>query len=259
MNYHDTYKYVIHSDRKSYGALPNFVDVASNVRQGFISLYQVDSNTAEAVQQTGTTKGFKGVVWSDWLWIDTDSYEAADTTERRLKELELSYVAYDSGGRGAHFGIMRHNTPSHLLPAMDKAWVASTFAPRTVDTSIYTHLHLFRLPGTIHESTGRRKTLVSEHHANILTVPALKEEHVYIPSSNGNMVSVFDCFRVMANSKPTARGERHSQLVTLTYALKDDARTSREAALFWVFEVNKLFSEPKAQEEIEKIVNSIYG
>lgn len=231
-------------------------DVGSGAVSGFQSLYAVDATTTTALIRENTAKFFKGVVWSERLWVDVDSYEGAEEVEKTLKKMNLDFVAYDSGGKGAHFGILRDHPPSHLLPMKDKVWVKSHLPP--TDTSIYTHMHLFRIAGTVHELTGRRKELVIERRGSALRLPPLEEKALIV--SEGQLAeSIFDCYRVMANTVPAINGERHHTLVRLTYALKDEAKLPAETALWWLFETNKLFNEPKHEDEVTKIIRSIYG
>lgn len=252
----DTFSYVLYNPTASYGAKPRFISVRDSGVQGFISLYQVEETTAKAIESAGTTEGFKGVVWSPFLWIDVDSYEAAEKVEERLQSMELSYTAYDSGGRGAHFCIPRKAEPSHLLPARDKAWVKANFPE--ADTSIYTHLHPFRIPGTVHEKTGRVKEVVSGYVGKELELPPYEKRAMKVdPTPSG--VSVFDCFRVMSNISPATRGDRHKQLVNVAFALKDDASVTAQVALWWVSEVNKRFVPPLEDWELEKLIRSVYG
>lgn len=251
------YIYKLFSPTADYGVRPNFVDVVPSNVSGFVSLYQVTKETAEAIEQAGTVKGFKGIVWSKRLWIDFDNEDAARRADGKLKEMGYDYVCYTTGNRGLHFGILRNNPPSHLLPLLDKAWVKTHFPD--ADLSIYTHLHPFRIPGTIHEKTGRPKALVSEQRGRALILPPLKREEmqiVYAGPKPGK--SVFDCFFVMANTVPVDSGQRHSTLVKLINALKNDAGASMDIAMWWVSEWNKMLSEPKEEYEIEKAVRSIY-
>jgi hypothetical protein len=233
--------------------MPTFVHIDQCPSAGFISLYSVTESTAAALHEAGTTAGFKGVVWAERLWIDIDSYAAADAVETRLRSMELNFEAYDSGGKGAHFGVFRNHAPSHLLPAKDKQWVQKHIPE--ADLSIYTHLHPFRLEGTHHEGTGRVKVLVASCPGQALTLPPLDTKVQKTPQGEK---SIFDCFRVMSNISPASEGERHDQLVRLTYALKDDAKVGPYSALWVVDQVNKRFEKPKEYHEIEKIISSIY-
>lgn len=257
----EKYVYYVYSPVKSHTTNPNLVhrDLRSF---GFSSLYAVTAEDAAAIESAGTTAGFKGSVWNEKLWLDFDSYEAADAAERRLKEMGYAFSAYDSGGRGVHFGIVRDALPSHLLPAQDKAWVTKNFPD--ADASIYTHLHLFRVEGTRHETGGRVKRLVYEQRGEVLTLPPWKKEagvygtSVNYDGSSGGVASVFRCFRVMSNSVPTKVGERHPTYVKLVHALRDDAGASASFARAWVGEVNKMAEEPYSDEHLDKLVRDLY-
>jgi hypothetical protein len=257
------FRYSLYTPGKLHSVAPTFLDSNRIDVEGFTSIYSVDERTAEAIQQAGTTISFKGVVWSDTLWIDVDSYDQASEVEAKLKELGYAYVAYDTGGRGAHFGIHLSCAPSHVLPYQCKAWVAEHFGALGADLSIYTHLHLFRLPGTHHERTGRPKELVGRYEGRALVLPrwepkagSLALSGVASPTSYKN--SILDNYRVLANSVPARNGERHTQLVRLAYALKDGQGLDADRALWWANEVNKLFEEPKDEAEVEKLILSIY-
>jgi hypothetical protein len=260
----ELYAYYLYSPRPDYGTTPVFYHRDFLPESGFASLYAVTKDTAEAIVQAGSAAGFKGVVWSERLWIDVDSYERADTTESKLKERGYDYVSYDTGGRGAHFGVLRSNGPSHLLPQQDKQWVQEHFPE--ADVSIYSHLHPFRLPGTPHQRTGNRKTFVSSQGGETITLskPTLRDR-LFKGQGQGKSntllssarTSVFDIHFIQRNSEPAKEGERHAQLVRLAYALRDSGY-SIDIARWWCGEVNKRFSPPKTEEEIEKALGSIY-
>lgn len=258
------YKYSFYSPGKYSPTRLEFItDDCLDNRKGFISLYKIDYNTAEAIKSTGTTKEFKGVCWSERLWIDIDSGEAADRAEETLIKMGLDYVAYFSGRKGAHFGILREHEPSHLLPLKDKMWVMNNFPE--ADLSLYNAMHLFRLPGTVHEDTGIEKSLVSQSKTTralkLLELEEVKSGNIVsnspmLPSNNSN--SIFDSYRFMCQIKKVRNGNRHSTLVNACYALRDDVKIGLDAANFLVKELNKHFLEPKSEEEVEKIVRSIF-
>jgi hypothetical protein len=255
----NAYRYHIHSTRLSYGTKPRFITDGDLVRHtGFASLYAVTAEDSKAIEQSGTTAGFKGSVWAERLWIDLDSYEDADRAEAVLRRMELDYVAYDTGGRGAHFGVLRKCDPSHTLPQRDRAWVREHFP--YADSSIYTHLHLFRLPSTVHDRTGRTKALVREVRGQTLRLPRLEGREVVLsPRQAGSTKSVLASFSVLKDSVAVDVGKRHETLVRLGYALCQDAQVDADFALRWLHEVNKLYTEPKPDEELEKIIRDVYG
>lgn len=256
----DDFCYVIHSSALSYGHVPNFVRRDKIADGGFSSLYAVEEDTARYITQAGTTAGFKGCVWSERLWVDFDSYESGRRAESKLKELGYDFVVYDSGGRGVHVGILRDCRPSHTLPFQDKDWVRENLAD--ADLSIYSHLHLFRLPGTVHATTGRKKELLSKHPGKVLTLPQWRptngrgnsDTNSFTNSGDG---SVFDSRRVMHLTVPTKVGERHPTFNKLAYALKAEG-VDIGAARWWVGETNKMAEEPKSGLELDQIVRKVY-
>jgi hypothetical protein len=256
----EQYNYYLYSRHHTYGSVPNFLHHSGIPKNGgFTSLYAVTEESAKAIRSTGTTKGFKGVVWSERLWLDFDSYEAAERAETSLKEMGYDYIGYDTGGRGAHFGILRTTYPSHLLPYQDKRW-AESFFPEC-DRSIYTHLHPFRLPNTYHEKTGSRKRMVCECVGKPIELPRIEEQVVSISAGSSDKQrssSIFSCFRVMSSTIPVVNGQRHYQLVRLLYSLKEEAKVSAQEAFWWIAEWNKMLEEPKTDEELEKALRSIY-
>lgn len=251
------YCYYLYSNSANYGAVPSFLPLSDLPKEGFMSLYAITKETAKAIEQAATTRGFKGVVWSERLWIDFDDHDAAGRAESKLKEMKYDYVCFTTGNRGLHYGILRDNSPSHILPFLDKAWVKQHFPE--ADTSIYTHLHPFRIPGTVHEKTGKPKKLLYGRSGGTLVLPPFKKEDIQVgPIGPGGGKSVFDCFFVMANTVPVEAGQRHQTMIKLIYALKNDAQAPMEAAMWWLTEWNKMLSEPKEHHELEKAVRSIY-
>jgi len=261
MSIKDLYAYYIVSPVKSHTTVPAIAH-RDQLGTGFSSLYAVTKESAEAIIKAGTTAGFKGSVWSERLWIDIDSYDKADAVEQRLKSMGVDFVAFDSGGRGVHFGVLRSADASHLLPHTDKQWVREHFPE--ADLSIYTHLHLFRLAGSLHETGGRNKRLVTEQRGSLLITPPLvrginatnKASDISYSSTG---LPVFNCFRVMSNSVPTTVGNRHPTYVKLVHALRDDAKVSISLARWWLGEVNRMSQEPKDDDSLDQIVKSIYG
>ena len=255
------YDYFVYSPTISYGSCPVFKHISElEGLQGFRSVYGVTKQEADAIVKAGTTAKFAGTVWSARLWVDIDDYHSAEVVKERLTRLEYDFVMYMSGGKGAHFGILRSSDPSHLLPLLDKQWVKATIPE--ADVSLYNHLHLFRLQGTIHEKTGNKKELVYEQRGKAIEMALWASARDNIkkelkPVSISTASSVFESKRVMANSVPTTIGNRHATLLRLCYALAD-LGTPPEVAHWWLSEVNKMCEEPKTGEELEKIVNSAY-
>lgn len=225
----------------------------------FASVYEVTAETAVAIEEAGTAAGFKGVVWSQKLWIDLDTEEAAKEAQQKLKELGYDHAVYTTGNRGCHIGIARPAKPSHCLPQQDKAWVRTNIPG--ADLSLYWQLHLIRLPGAIHEQTGKRKELLYHHPGTELLLPPLDDTNTAVASEasypNSSRPSIFTNWEITSRITE-GDGSRHSQLVHLACALRR-AQVTRDECLWVVAEANRGFNEPKPFEEMERIVQWAYN
>ena len=72
--------------------------------------------------------------------------------------------------------LLSINTKLSLLPKMDKAWV-SKYAPKA-DLSLYSSMHFYRLPNTVHSETGKKKVLIEEVVGNntLIDYPEISTE-----------------------------------------------------------------------------------
>lgn len=259
-DFRDRYNFLVYSPRPDYGSSPTVLPVSdTDSLEGFTSLYRITLESAEGILEATTTAGFKGSVWSEKLWIDLDSKETLDKTKEILNGLGVSYSVWFTGNRGYHIGIQRDAQPSHVLPEQDKSWVRRTVP--YADLGIYTHLHLFRLPGTRHSKTGVRKELVGTAPGRSLVHAPYERPRVHSPSviqSSNSTSSVFSDFLVMSQLGRVRVGNRHSTLVRTGFALRDRGLDSGFTRT-WLIEMNKQFQEQKSHEEIEKIIQDIYS
>lgn len=258
MNYGFTHR--VYSRDNTLPRPPKFYDKKHvDPESQFCSVYAVRPDDAKWIEEAGTVTGFKGLVWSQRLWLDFDDLSAAESAMVTLHKMGVDYVVYDTGGRGYHIGILRDAVPSHLLPQQDKLWV-STNLPNA-DLSIYWHLHLFRLPGAVHSKTGRRKAFVRKTPGKALHLPKWNGGPTETVQSTGlsqskeDRPSVFSTWSVISNLQPT--GHRR-QLVELASAIKADTKITFDEALWLVLEVNRGFNSPRGVDEVEKIVKWAY-
>jgi hypothetical protein len=252
--YSEQYCFYLISDSLYYPLIPVFVhrdELPS--KRGFSSLYAVSQEGREAIERAGTVRGYKGPVWSPTLSLDFDTYEAGYRAEEKIKELGYDYTLYDTGGRGVHINILCSIGPSHILPGLHRQYVESHFPE--ADKSIYSHLHLFRLPGTQHERTGKTKQTVSRQPGISLRLSKLSVKEPVL--EHKTLGSIFENFQVMQLSHPVVVGHRHATLVKLCYALKAHG-LGKDLAEWWARECNSGYSNPKSPEDVSKIVRSIY-
>lgn len=231
------------------------------LREGcrFASLYAIREADAQAIIEAGTVQGFKGIVWSQRLWVDFDNnQDASDRFRQWLKEQEYNHVVYNTGGRGVHIGVLRDTQPSHLLPLQDRQWVQE-MAPGA-DLSLYWHLHLLRLPGARHENTGLDKRLVYSQEGKALLLPAYSPQDPppkATPTYQERQGSIFTNWEVVEVLTQQPGSSKHHQLVRLSRRLRE-AGLGEEEALWVMMEVNRGFDEPKESNEVERICQWAY-
>jgi hypothetical protein len=221
---------------------------------GFSSLYRITAETAEALNASGIS-GYRGAVWSPGLWIDCDTEEAAMETRARLTQLGLGFEVWSTGNRGMHFYIERPHAPSHLLPQIDKEWVKSSIPG--ADTSIYSHLHLFRNPGSRHKKTGKPKLCLERISGQPLLLkdePVEKQQlrtKIEVPEK-----SIFLDNYVMSLTAPVDEGKRHETLLNCALAMN---RLGEPIDFIgrWLYHVNMLYASPKPDGEIERILDFV--
>ena len=236
-----------------YDARFNSCTTAQLPTSGFSSLYAVTAEDAALLTSTATS-GFKGSVWSKTLWLDFDSKEAGLRAWSRVAELGLAAELWDSGNKGYHIGISRPHSPSHLLPAIDKEWVKANFPE--ADSSIYTHLHLFRLPHSFNEKGGRCKELIEKREGSELLLPDTVEERQFTAASEYPESSIFLNSYIMDLTLPQLEGNRHQALMKLGLMLKRNGEPM-EFVCRWLYHANLLSSTPKPQDELERLIDFV--
>lgn len=157
----------------------------------------IDYKRTNIVDGTERTRGYRGPHKADYLPLELDvdggaeklgeSLSVAKTVLEGLTEhWKIPYdalVVYYSGNRGFHLmvplslfgGLPPHTSaPSALFELAVE--ILSTpitsgiltsdgdvFQSKYIDTGIFGHLHMLRMPATIHEETGLWKTSLREH------------------------------------------------------------------------------------------------
>lgn len=233
---------------------------------GFASIYAVREADSDAIRAAGTIAGFSGTVWSPSLWVDCDSEEASHSVERRLRQASIAYQKYTTGNRGAHFEIERLHEPSHLLPALDRAWVQQNLPE--ADLSLYKHLHLLRVVGGKHEKTGQRKEKLLETSGRVLTAEDYRNLDVSVlpkesaPIAVGKARGEFRCVFEDPNFEDywTARtsGSRHHDFCVIASRLLN---LGQEPAFVheWLRNLNLITKPPLEPNEIWRILEWAYS
>jgi len=142
-------------------------------KESYLSAFQFGDDFAKHLKSTGSTKGFTGACWTDWVWFDIDREgdlkAAVDGTRRlvvavvdRLGVAESDVLVFFSGGKGFHCGL-----PTLLWtpePGRDFHKITRRFcetiaeqAEVVIDSGVYDRVRCFRAPNSKHPKTGLHK------------------------------------------------------------------------------------------------------
>ena len=142
-------------------------------RECYLSAFWFDDSFRRHIEDNqGSTKGYSGPCWSQWLWFDIDADElgyahkdagalAAFLVERYAVEPDELLIFF-SGSKGFHVGLSTAlwSPP----PSLDFHRACRQFAEHvaelatvTIDTGVYDKVRAFRAPNSRHPKTGLHK------------------------------------------------------------------------------------------------------
>jgi hypothetical protein len=143
-------------------------------REGYLSAFRFTNAFRDYFGANGSSeRGFHGVCWADWLWLDVDRGDlrtALDDARRLAAAVLQRYadldsddlLAFYSGSKGFHLGIptcLWRPPPDerfHLFARRFCERIADLAAVR-IDDGVYTLTRLFRAPNTRHPKSGLHK------------------------------------------------------------------------------------------------------
>lgn len=139
---------------------------------GFRSIYKFDENAAKDIISSGVSRDFKRFdLYSDELIIDIDLLDSKIISKvlNRCKSDGFNCKLFFSGCKGYHIII---ETTLKKAASKDMTYtqqrIIAKLLPDGYDRSIYRSNSLIRLPGTIHEKTGKSKQLLEVVSGNYL-------------------------------------------------------------------------------------------
>jgi hypothetical protein len=234
--------------------LPKFIEATES--EGYRSLYLYDDDMLEYVSNTGSIKGYNGIIYPDWIPLDIDYKENGshwETTMKIVGILDTMDVEYDKdyevffSGRGFHImlpnelflfepSVNLHNTVRNTVMALFGSMV----------DNIYDKTRVIRCYNTINNKTRLYKIRLSRHEleSGLETIhslatqkrpyrpinrqdiePKLKDRIVWhiekpkpIFNDTGN-INKFHCIHSLLNREPV-EGERHNILLRLASHFK---------------------------------------
>lgn len=235
-----------------------FVNITDLPNSGFASVYLFSEADTRSMEATGTYKAFRGTVFSPILKVDCDDESAADATRKTLLSIGCTFAEYSTGGRGRHYHIPRTANPGHLLPALDKAYVARVFPQ--ADTSFYHHVGMYRQIGARHHKTGLPKTVVDVWAGPVLDMTAEQLPTNSFPkqSLRGEVGSVFADRYLSSLTVPYSNGERHRKYCAIAARL-EELHQPLEWAFVYLANVDLLSEEPLGESDLRRILDWAYS
>lgn len=137
---------------------------------GFRSVYAYPDHVKQAITEQRSTAGLDWApVYADQLLVDFDNNDAAaGEFVAYLYDEGYACEVYNSGNRSTHVHVWCEPADGTWVPWSQRCWVAK-HAPGA-DLTFYHQAGQFRLPGTRHAKTGRRKELQHELSGKLLAI-----------------------------------------------------------------------------------------
>jgi len=220
--------------------------------RGFRSVYAYTAEVKDQIIATRSTANLGAVpVYSDELLVDFD-HQSPDPLLLHLYDSGVGFELWSSGGKGWHVQVMLEPMFGADVPYSQRHWVAE-FAPQA-DLTFYHQAGQFRLPGTLHEKTGAKKTLVTAWRGDLLEIP-----QVAVPTRQAT-VTTSDSYPDLLASLFVQRGEGGRRIYVWHLAmLAAKAGLSYEAALDHVEKWNQWSCYPKlSKDELISKVKEVY-
>lgn len=232
-------------------------------RTGFRSVYALSEQDALTVRRTGASKHIdKFQVYSDELVMDFDNgYD--DECKKAVKwarDHGCTFSVYESGKKGIHLEIATVPKYGRTVPASQRVFVEQQIQV-ACDVSLYRHGSLYRLPGTLHKSTGNPKKLIDSRLGDsLIDFPLLSVaaglDFSSVPAETGIESALLRVLRWL-NSPPT-RGSRYMTLWQVSKTCKEGG-LRRETAEDLLNGINQSWGkDAKESEEVSRAIREVY-
>jgi len=180
----------------------------------FRSVYCYNQKTKEYIEQQKSTKHLRGVeLYSDMLFIDVDgSDEDVQFVGNQLLDLGVCFQYWTTGNRGAHFHVPIEPMTSVFVPQSQSYWIRHHLDYNKIDISIYNSNGQIRLPGAIHQKTGKVKRLQEFIDGNKLQIPIIK---TCIVKPSKNVMPATRSSYIYNLTRHKSSGKRHMHLMII--------------------------------------------
>jgi hypothetical protein len=159
-------------------------------------VYGFPPETAAIITANASVGGLKGeLVQTSMLFIDVDEDEHVKAVEKVVAGLGVAFSKWSTGNRGAHFHVDTESYTHRHLPFSQSEFIRSLGIDGFVDMSIYRHHSIFRIPGAVHQDTGKLKQCLYRVEGRVLSIPMLVEpepEHTNFEEGDPETMRIFN-------------------------------------------------------------------
>lgn len=180
------------------------------------SVFAYGDEVAYSIRSSGNTRDLKTKpVYSDTLYIDVDSDNTVvQAVGDKLCERRVRFEYWTTGNRGAHFHIPIQPMCGIMVPYSQRMWVTEVMDGIEVDTSIYIATGQIRLPGAIHEKTGKNKRILESIRGNLLEIPMIEVKTMQ-SKAPWERVATTKYSYIDNLTRPRGSGQRHRHIMII--------------------------------------------
>lgn len=238
----------------------NFVPLdALDMYTGYRSVFAWSKEDATEAKTAGTVKVLKDrPAFADTIFVDFDNNEkGALAFKKDLDDEDVLYEMYRSGGRSIHFHISTVPEYNVLVPNSVRKFMEG-FKQHGYDPSVYNYCSLFRLPRTIHETTGKPKELIDRGGFYHLYINLVAPDRIAVIPTDHDALAVAVALYSNYIGRGVAEGGRYTVQWKVAKAFQE-AGLSFDTALELVSAMDESWkSLSKGLEETKRAVRDAY-
>ena len=171
--------------RSAFTAHISAVPKSATAGECFLSHFQFPDEFRQHLKSTGSTAGYAGPTWLEWLIFDIDVAGDIDEALKQVRRLAAWLVnrfkiepddvmIFYSGSKGFHIGLRSSLWGGQPAKEFHKyarqfAEVLAANADVKIDTGVYARVNLLRAPNSRHAKTGRFKVQLMFDELQTLT------------------------------------------------------------------------------------------
>ena len=227
---------------------------------GYSSVYKYREEDATTLMNAGSVKGFKGVVGSKEIILDTDDGERGRKgVEKLLIAAGYMFSLYSSGGKGYHFVIpMDRMIWDERLPHSQRAWAEEMGL--LCDMSVFRKTAIISLPGIVQPKSGKKREYIRSQPGYPVRLKLVDIEFKYDEhksSSAEALIIGLVQLETITRVEPSA-GNRHNSIWKTAKSFHE-AGLNIESVIDLLSVVNETWENPKTADELTAAVQQAFS